>query len=169
MGRAHARAVRVDEYLSVPKRGRPDLRVVEGGGSGPAFAPPAERPATRSLRPDWLPEDLLLPDEAPEPRRSREPEPEPPSREPEPKAEPARRTVVVAGRPEDDLRFEAHQKKTRRRRSPTAARLAGRPDRVAGWAVALGIAMALMAGATAGSEPKAAGEAAAPNAPALGR
>lgn len=163
MGRAHARAVRVDEYLSVPKRGHPDLRVVEGG-SGPAFTAPVERPERRSLRPDWLPADLLVPDEAPEPSR-RDEAPEPSHREPE--AETGRRTVVVAGRPEDDLRLESHQKKERRRRSPAAARLAGRPDRVAGWAVALGVVMALMAGATAGSEPKAAGEVAAP--PALGR
>lgn len=52
MGRAHARAERVDQYLTVPRHGRAELRLVE-----PAPAP------VRSLRPDWLPEDLLAPEE----------------------------------------------------------------------------------------------------------
>ena len=161
MGRAQARAARVDEYLSVQKHGRPDLRVVRDGDR-PGFAPAAEPAKVRSLRPDWLPDDLELPAE----NTPREPVKEP---EPRPAAEP-RRTVHVTGRPEDDLRFEAYGKKKKgRRRSPTAARLAGRPDRVAGWAVALGVGMALMAGATAGGEHRAAGEAATPQPPALGR
>lgn len=160
MGRAHAR-VRVDDYLSVPRHGRPDLRVVDDDRV-PLYAAPAEPARVRSLRPDWLPEDLELPVEPPE--RG----PVEAALERAVAAEP-RRTLVVTGRPEDHLRFESHSKKTRRRRSPTAARLAGRPDRVAGWAVALGIVMALMAGATAGTDPKPAGEAAAPQPPALGR
>ena len=175
MGRAQARVARADQYLSVPKRGRPDLRVVEGGAE-PGFAPARERDAVRSLRPDWLPEDLAMPGEAfaapglreaapaGAGRAAREAAVLPPAPAEQAPVEPVRgpaprRTVVVSGRPEDDLRFEAHGKKVRRRRSPTAARLAGRPDRVAGWAVALGIVMALMAGATAGSEPKTAGDA----------
>ena len=160
MGRVQARAPRIDEYLNVPRHGRPDLRVVEGGRPEPE--------PVRSLRPDWLPADLELPEE-PAPRRAERAPDEPAPRRAEPAPEEPRRMVVVTGRPHDDLRFEAYGKQKRRRRSPTAARLAGRPDRVAGWAVALGIAMALMAGMTAGSDPRSAGDEPAPPVPALGR
>ena len=167
MGRAQAR-VRVDDYLSVPRHGRPDLRVVDGERT-PEYAAAAEPAALRSLRPDWLPEDLELPTEAPERGPVEAALERAAAAEPRPAAPEPRRTVVVTGRPEDDLRFESYGKKKRHRRSPTAARLAGRPDRVAGWAVALGVVMALMAGATAGSDPKPAGEAATPQPPALAR
>ena len=154
MGRAHARAPRVNEYLSVPKHGRPDLRMMEGG-TAPAFAPAPERVERRTLRPDWLPSDLQLPEDLDEaiakPRRRGQHDG--PQRAEAASPPRARRTIVVTGQPQDP-RFEPGSKK-RRRRSPTAARLAGRPDRVAGWAVILGVAMAIMAGATAGSGPKA--------------
>jgi hypothetical protein len=61
-----------------------------------------------------------------------------------------RRTVLVTGRPEGKAvpRRDATPGKSARmrRQSPTRARLAGRPDRVALWAVALGLIMAAMAG-----------------------
>jgi hypothetical protein len=61
-----------------------------------------------------------------------------------------RRTVLVTGRPEGKAvpRRDSSPGKTARmrRHTPTRARLAGRPDRVALWAVALGLLMAAMAG-----------------------
>jgi hypothetical protein len=61
-----------------------------------------------------------------------------------------RRTVLVTGRPEGKAvpRRDATPGKSARmrRHTPTRARLAGRPDRVALWAVALGLVMAAMAG-----------------------
>jgi hypothetical protein len=61
-----------------------------------------------------------------------------------------RRTVLVTGRPEGKAvpRRDSSPGKTARmrRQTPTRARLAGRPDRVALWAVALGLLMAAMAG-----------------------
>jgi hypothetical protein len=61
-----------------------------------------------------------------------------------------RKTVLVTGRPEGKAvpRREATPGKSARmrRHTPTRARLAGRPDRVALWAVALGLVMAAMAG-----------------------
>jgi hypothetical protein len=61
-----------------------------------------------------------------------------------------RRTVLVTGRPEGKAvprRDSTPGKSARaRRQTPTRARLAGRPDRVALWAVALGLVMAAMAG-----------------------
>lgn len=65
-----------------------------------------------------------------------------------------RRTVLVTGRPEGKAvpRREATSRPSARarRQGPTRARLAGRPDRVALWAVALGLLMAAMAGFTSG-------------------
>src|SRR3954452_1131033 len=61
-----------------------------------------------------------------------------------------RRTVLVTGRPEGKAvprRENTSASPARvRRHTPTRARLAGRPDRVALWAVALGLVMAAMAG-----------------------
>jgi hypothetical protein len=61
-----------------------------------------------------------------------------------------RRTVLVTGRPEGKAvpRRDNTARSTarRRRQTPTRARLAGRPDRVALWAVALALLMAAMAG-----------------------
>jgi hypothetical protein len=63
-----------------------------------------------------------------------------------------RRTVLVTGRPEGRAlpRRDVSPRTTarRRRHTPTRARLAGRPDRVALWAVALALLMAAMAGFT---------------------
>src|SRR3954453_3788600 len=76
-----------------------------------------------------------------------------------------RKTVLVTGRPEGKAvpRRETTPGKSARvrRHTPTRARLAGRPDRVALWAVALGLLMAAMAGfsgngqshSPAGSDP----------------
>ena len=65
-----------------------------------------------------------------------------------------RRTVVVTGRPGAQHRPQrdraAGSTARRRRYTPTRSRLAGRPDRVALWAVALGLIMAAMAGFTGG-------------------
>src|SRR4051795_10575821 len=61
-----------------------------------------------------------------------------------------RKTVLVTGRPDGKAlpRRDSSPAPTarQRRQSPTRARLAGRPDRVALWAVALGLLMAAMAG-----------------------
>src|SRR3954453_13923209 len=63
-----------------------------------------------------------------------------------------RRTVLVTGRPEGKAvprRDPSPSISARvRRHTPTRARLAGRLDRVALWAVALGLVMAAMAGFT---------------------
>src|SRR3954447_23037015 len=61
-----------------------------------------------------------------------------------------RKTVLVTGRPEGKAvprrEVSAGATARQRRHTPTRARLAGRPDRVALWAVALGLLMAAMAG-----------------------
>jgi len=61
-----------------------------------------------------------------------------------------RKTALITGRPEGKAvpRREASVGKTARvrRHTPTRARLAGRPDRIALWAVGLGLVMAAMAG-----------------------
>ena len=65
-----------------------------------------------------------------------------------------RRTIVVTGRPGAQHRPQRDRgpgaTARQRRYTPTRARLAGRPDRVALWAVALGLIMAAMAGFTGG-------------------
>ncbi len=83
-----------------------------------------------------------------------------------------RRTVLVTGRPEGKAvpRRDASVGKTarQRRHTPTRARLAGRPDRVALWAVALGLVMAAMAGFSGnGNHSGATPQDATPAAPAL--
>jgi hypothetical protein len=59
-----------------------------------------------------------------------------------------RRTVLVTGRPEGKAvpRRDSTPSARMRRQTPTRARLAGRPDRVALWAVGLGLLMAAIAG-----------------------
>ena len=54
-------------------------------------------------------------------------------------AENGRRTVTITG----------HPVPPRRRRSPTARQIQARPDRIALWAVLLGLFLAFMAAATA--------------------
>jgi hypothetical protein len=67
-----------------------------------------------------------------------------------------RRTVVITGRP-GPAHYERRSAVAAvrpRRRSPAAARIAGRPDRLALWAVGLGLLLALLAATTAhGAEP----------------
>ena len=56
-----------------------------------------------------------------------------------------RRTIAITGRPTTPP--------PRRRPSPAAQRISARPDRVALWAVLLGLFMVLMAVATANAAP----------------
>jgi hypothetical protein len=71
--------------------------------------------------------------------RVAEPQPRPDLRLVPPPEE--RRTIRVTGRPDPEP--------VRRRRSATAAQLSARPDRVALWAVLLGIFLVFMSVATA--------------------
>jgi hypothetical protein len=68
-----------------------------------------------------------------------------------------RRTVVVTGRPgmlHQPLRERTPGTTARvRRHTPTRARLAGRPDRVALWAVGLALVLAGMAAVTGNGHP----------------
>jgi hypothetical protein len=85
-----------------------------------------------------------------------------------------RKTVLVTGRPDGAAipRRDSSPGPTARmrRHTPTRARLAGRPDRVALWAVALALVMAAMAGFTGNghhsSDSQSSNE---PAAPLLGR
>jgi hypothetical protein len=162
MRQAQARKIS-DAYLHAPKRSERHLHVVEEA--------PAEAPS-------WLEE---IEPRVVEDLRVEAPEVEIPDWA-EPFADPrwddrlggadyeerdGRRTVLVTGRPEGKAvprRDSTPGKSARmRRHTPTRARLAGRPDRVALWAVALGLLMAAMAGfsgngssshsSPAGSEP----------------
>ena len=58
-------------------------------------------------------------------------------------AAPERRTVTITGNPTP----------ARRRPSPTEQRIAARPDRIALWAVLLGLFLVFMAVATANAAP----------------
>jgi hypothetical protein len=139
MRQAQARKVR-DSYLDAPRRSERHLHAVED----PAFA---ESRVVEDLRleapaveiPDWA-------------------EPFADARwddrlgSPDYEERDGRRTVLVTGRPEGRAlpRRDSSPGSTARmrRQTPTRARLAGRPDRVALWAVALGLLMAAMAGFT---------------------
>lgn len=77
-----------------------------------------------------------------------------------------RRTVLVTGRP-DGKSLPSRDSEPRptarvRRQTPTRARLAGRPDRVALWAVGLGLLMAAMAGFTGNGHSHSSHQSAAP-------
>jgi hypothetical protein len=84
-----------------------------------------------------------------------------------------RRTVLVTGRPEGKAipRRDSTPATTarQRRHTPTRARLAGRPDRVALWAVALGLVMAAMAGFSGNGHHSSQGTSAPAPAPLLSR
>jgi len=144
MRQAQARKSRTDEYLAVPKRSeRPHLRVVDAVEPDVAYvADPAFDEAFTESKP--LVEDLdwagSFADPTWDDALGAPPE----------KDEDGRRTVVVTGRPgpQHMPRRDRTPGATARmrRQSPTRARLAGRPDRVALWAVALGLIMAAMAG-----------------------
>jgi hypothetical protein len=136
MRQAEARKVR-DAYLDAPRRSESHLHVVEDEPVRVVEDLRIEAPAVDV--PDWAEPfadarwDDRLGDSGYEERDGR-------------------RTVLVTGRPEGKAvpRRDSRPGATARmrRQAPTRARLAGRPDRVALWAVALGLLMAAMAGFT---------------------
>jgi len=139
MRQAHARKS-FDAYLDAPRRSdRAHLRVVSDlRDEVPGIEIPAPDPSIE--RPDWaVPfEDGRWDDAL--------------GQQPETDSENGRRTVVVTGRPGAQHRPQRDRSPgataRQRRHTPTRARLAGRPDRVALWAVALALIMAAMAGFT---------------------
>jgi hypothetical protein len=143
MRQAQARKV-TDAYLDAPKRSERHLEVVSEAAAPTRFADPEPR----------VVEDLRI--EAPEVEIPDWAEPFADPRwddrlgYPDYEERDGRRTVLVTGRPEGKAvpRRENTSGSTARvrRHTPTRARLAGRPDRVALWAVALGLLMAAMAG-----------------------
>jgi hypothetical protein len=161
MRQAQARKIS-DAYLDAPKRSERHLHVVSDAAvadpdlprfaeDSPQFADPADSPrVVEDLRVEAPAVDI--PDWA-------EPFADPRWDDrlgyPDYEERDGRRTVLVTGRPEGKAvpRREATIAPTarKRRQSPTRARLAGRPDRVALWAVALGLVMAAMAGFTGNS------------------
>jgi hypothetical protein len=136
MRQAQARKIS-DAYLHAPKRSERHLHVVEEAPARVVEDLRVEAPAVEI--PDWA-----------------EPFADPRWDErlgyPDYEERDGRRTVLVTGRPEGKAvprRDSTPGKSARmRRQTPTRARLAGRPDRVALWAVALGLVMAAMAGFT---------------------
>jgi hypothetical protein len=134
MRQAQARKIS-DAYLHAPKRSERHLHVVEEAPARVVEDLRVEAPAVDI--PDWA-------------------EPFADARwddrlgSPDYEERDGRRTVLVTGRPEGKAvprRDPSPVKSARmRRQTPTRARLAGRPDRVALWAVALGLLMAAMAG-----------------------
>jgi hypothetical protein len=138
MRQAQARKIS-DAYLHAPKRSERHLHVVEEAPARVVEDLRVEAPAVEI--PDWA-------------------EPFADARwddrlgNPDYEERDGRRTVLVTGRPEGKAvpRRDSSAVKTARmrRQTPTRARLAGRPDRVALWAVALGLVMAAMAGFTGG-------------------
>ena len=136
MRQAQARKIS-DAYLHAPKRSERHLQVVEEAPDRVVEDLRVEAPAVAI--PDWA-------------------EPFADARwderlgQPDYEERDGRRTVLVTGRPDGKAlpRRDSSPATTARvrRHSPTRARLAGRPDRVALWAVALGLLMAAMAGFT---------------------
>jgi hypothetical protein len=134
MRQAQARKIS-DAYLHAPKRSERHLHVVEEAPARVVEDLRVEAPAVEI--PDWA-------------------EPFADARwddrlgYPDYEERDGRRTVLVTGRPDGKAvpRRDATPGKSARsrRHTPTRARLAGRPDRVALWAVALGLVMAAMAG-----------------------
>jgi hypothetical protein len=135
-----------DAYLHAPKRSERHLHAVADEARADALAPSRAR----------VVEDLRV--EAPAVEIPDWAEPFADARwddrlgSPDYEERDGRRTVLVTGRPEGKAvprrEVSAGASARQRRRSPTRARLAGRPDRVALWAVALGLLMAAMAGFT---------------------
>jgi hypothetical protein len=134
MRQAQARKIS-DAYLHAPKRSERHLHVVEETPARVVEDLRIEAPAVEI--PDWAEpfSDARWDDRL---------------GYPDYEERDGRRTVLVTGRPEGKAvpRREATPGKSARvrRHTPTRARLAGRPDRVALWAVALGLVMAAMAG-----------------------
>ena len=136
MRQAQARKIS-DAYLDAPKRSERHLHVVQDEPARVVEDLRIEAPAVEI--PDWA-----------------EPFADPRWDDrlgyPDYEERDGRKTVLVTGRPEGKAvpRRESSVRATarQRRHTPTRARLAGRPDRVALWAVALGLVMAAMAGFT---------------------
>src|SRR5260221_6711331 len=126
-----AQAKPFDAYLDAPKRSeRPHLRVVEDlREEAPAIVIPEPDWAVPFADPRW--DDAL-------------------GEQPLTDETNGRRTVVVTGRPGAQHRprrdHSAGATARQKRHTPTRARLAGRPDRVALWAVGLALVMAAIAG-----------------------
>ena len=148
MRQAQARKV-TDAYLDAPKRSERHLHVVEEAAAPARFADQEELPRRRRIV-----EDLRVEAPAVEIPDWAEPFSDPRWDDrlggPDYEERDGRRTVLVTGRPEGKAvpRREVSVGKSARvrRHTPTRARLAGRPDRIALWAVALGLVMAAMAG-----------------------
>src|SRR3954470_6937797 len=134
MRQAQARKIS-DAYLDAPKRSERHLHVVEEAPARVVEDLRIEAPAIEI--PDWA-------EPFADPRwDDRLGSPDYEERD-------GRRTVLVTGRP-DGKSLPGRDSRLRptarvRRQTPTRARLAGRPDRVALWAVGLGLLMAAMAG-----------------------
>ena len=133
MRQAQARKIS-DAYLDAPRRSERHLRVVE---DEPRVVEDLRIEAPLVEIPDWA-----------------EPFSDPRWDDrlggPDYEERDGRKTVLVTGRPDGVAlpRRDSSPAPTARmrRHSPTRARLAGRPDRVALWAVALALVMAAMAG-----------------------
>jgi hypothetical protein len=144
MRQAQARKVH-DAYLGAPKRSERHLHAVDDEAAPAWFAEPDEPRIVEDLRVEAPSVDI--PDWA---------EPFADARwddrlgHPDYEERDGRRTVLVTGRPDGKAvpRRDISTGSTARvrRHTPTRARLAGRPDRVALWAVGLGLVMAAMAG-----------------------
>jgi hypothetical protein len=153
MRQAQARKL-TDAYLDAPKHSERHLHAVEDV----ATANPGTRSAGSEARPRVV-EDLRVEAPAVEIPDWAEPFADPRWDDrlgpPDYEERDGRRTVLVTGRPEGKAlpRRDSRPGSTARmrRQAPTRARLAGRPDRVALWAVALGLVMAAMAGLTGNS------------------
>jgi hypothetical protein len=145
MRQAQARKV-TDAYLDAPKRSERHLHVVAEAPARVVEDLRVEAPAVEI--PDWAPA-IDVPDWA---EAFSDPRWDDRIGESAYELRDGRRTVLVTGRPEGKAvpRREATVMPSarKRRQSVTRARIAGRPDRVALWAVALGLLMAAMAGFT---------------------
>ena len=156
MRQAQARKL-TDAYLGAPKRSERHLHAVGNVAAPARFADPGDSPRRRVSEDEpgsRVVEDLRV--EAPEVEIPDWAEPFADPRwddrlgGPDYEERDGRRTVLVTGRP-DGKAVPSRQAGSGptarvRRQTPTRARLAGRPDRVALWAVALGLVMAAMAG-----------------------
>jgi hypothetical protein len=157
MRQAHARKI-TDAYLDAPKRSEdPHLHVVEDlRVEAPRVAIPEPDPAWDAAFSDGPELGVAVPDPAiADPDWARpfaDPRWDDDLGGPDYEERDGRRTVLVTGRPAGTAvpRRDSTPGPTARmrRHTPTRARLAGRPDRVALWAVALALVMAAMAGFT---------------------
>jgi hypothetical protein len=156
MRQAQARKV-TDAYLHAPKRSERHLHAVgDAAFADPAPAADLEGRPRFAESPSRVVEDLRAEAPAVEIPDWAEPFADPRWDDrlgsPDYEERDGRRTVLVSGRPggksiprRDGSAFSTARV---RRQAPMRARLAGRPDRVALWAVGLGLLMAAMAGFT---------------------